>query len=83
MIVRIVQVGNSKGLRLPKAVLEQCQFDDEVELKVHEDELIIKPVGKIRKGWDKAFQAMARNHDDQLLDTDTTATEWDKSEWEW
>ena len=86
---RIVKVGNSQGIRIPKPLLEQSGIDTEVEIEVHSDRLVIRAVGRSRVGWDEAFAAMAQRKDDVLLD-DTLAqlnevipTTWDSVEWEW
>ncbi|AHJ30571.1 AbrB/MazE/SpoVT family DNA-binding domain-containing protein [Nodularia spumigena CS-584] len=79
---RIVKIGNSQGLRIPKILLEQSGINSEVEIEVHGNHLIIRPVEQARANWDKAFAAMAEKHDDILLD-DINTTEWDQVEWEW
>lgn len=79
---RIVKVGNSQGIRIPKPLLEQSGIDTEVEIEVHSDRLIIRAVGRSRVGWDEAFATMAERKDDVLLD-DANTTTWDSVEWEW
>jgi len=80
----IVRIGNSKGIRLPKSVLEQCRLKDSVEIEVEGNTLIIRPVHEPRSGWSEALSGMAQHQDDKLLDEDTAlATEWDRSEWRW
>jgi len=81
MKASIIQIGNSQGLRIPKPILKQCGLSGEVELEVHDKELVIKPTTQSRKDWDKAFKAMARNGDDQLLEF--PESHWDEEEWEW
>ena len=84
MKTNIVQIGNSKGIRLPKSVLEQCHLKDSVELLVEGNVLTVRPIYAPRSGWSEAFSGMVRNKDDKLLDVDTgLATAWDKSEWRW
>lgn len=84
MKTNIVRIGNSKGIRLPKSVLEQCRFKDAVEIEVEGNVLTIRPVYTPRLGWSEAFSDMARQKDDKLLDDDTLpASEWDRSEWRW
>jgi antitoxin MazE len=77
-----VKIGNSQGLRIPKALLEQSGIDSEVEIEVNGDRLIIRPAQKLRLGWDEAFAKMAEQHDDVLLDNVNT-TQWDNYQWEW
>lgn len=80
----IVRIGNSKGIRLPKSILEQCHLRDEVELEVRDECLVVRSVEAPRRGWDRAFSRMAEKSEDVLLDRDAeTATEWDKTEWRW
>jgi antitoxin MazE len=79
---RIVKVGNSQGIRIPKPLLEQSGIGTEVEIEVDGDRLIIRAAGRSRVGWDEAFAAMAELKDDVLLD-DAIATTWDSVEWEW
>jgi len=68
MRVDIIRIGNSKGLRIPKAILEQCGMKKTVDLRVEDHTLLITPSEELREGWDKAFQCMAENEDDVLLD---------------
>lgn len=68
MKTNIIRIGNSKGIRLPKAVLEQCRLHDEVELEVKDDRIIVRPAQAPRRGWNQAFSRMAKKGDDTLLD---------------
>lgn len=84
MKLRLVRIGNSRGVRIPKAVLEQCQLDDEMDLEVRGRELILRARPAPRQGWEAAFSSMAAHHDDRLLDGGLGAqTRWDRDEWEW
>ena len=79
---RIIKIGNSQGIRIPKLLLEQSGLEGEVEIGLEGGHLIIRSVAHPRAGWDEAFARMAANGDDVLLD-DVTLTEWDETEWEW
>jgi antitoxin MazE len=79
---RIVRIGNSRGIRIPKVWLEQLNFGDEVELAIQQDSLVVRPAHSPREGWSAAFQEMAEQHDDVLLDQ-PQATDWDREEWQW
>ena len=82
MKANIISIGNSKGVRIPKSILEQCNFNDEAELEVENNKLVIKPVKKkIRKGWDKAFKLMHERKEDTLLVDDLLDIEM--KNWEW
>ena len=84
MKASLVRIGNSRGIRLPKPILEQCGFQDELEIEVHNHEIVIRSAHRPRDGWDKAFVAMAANDDDLLLDqVAETKQDWDEEEWEW
>ena len=67
MKTTIVRIGNSRGIRIPKALLEQCNLQDEVELEVRNDHLAVRPVTKPRSGWADAFRRMHEQRDDLLL----------------
>ena len=79
---RIVKIGNSQGVRIPKLLLEQSGIHTEVEIELDGDHLTIRQARHPRAGWEQAFAEMAQNHDDRLVDEFTT-TEWDQVEWEW
>lgn len=81
MIASIIKIGNSRGLRLPKPIIEQCGFGNQVELEVRNNEVIIKPVKQPRHDWAKAFKKMAENGDDKLIEIPNS--KWDEDEWEW
>ena len=79
---RIVKIGNSQGIRIPKPLLEQSGIHAEVEIEVQGASLIIRPAARARVGWDEAFATMSERHDDVLLD-DVSPTSWEQVEWEW
>ena len=79
---RIVKIGNSQGIRIPKAWLEQLNFGEEVELVVQPDQLVIRSPHQPRQDWEQHFAAMAAEKDDRLVDAETS-TRWDQVDWEW
>lgn len=81
---RIIKIGNSRGIRIPKALLEHAGLSEEVELEAQQNQVVIRAAGKPRQGWEAVFRAMAEHGDDQLVDEDLTSrTSWDEEEWEW
>jgi len=73
MKAKIIRIGNSKGLRIPKSVMDQCNFSEQVELEVDGNNLIIKALPEVdvpRRDWNTAFQQMSKAGDDQPLDED-------------
>lgn len=84
MKARIVRIGNSRGIRIPKPLIQQTGLGGEVEIEVEANRLIIRPAEKPRAIWAQAFKAMAKQGDDTLLDGEVpVATRWEKDEWEW
>lgn len=84
MKTRIIRIGNSQGIRIPKPLLEQSGLGEEVELEVQPNQIIIRSASRPRRGWAEAFQAMAAQGDDVLLDPDVLGeSAWEAEEWEW
>ena len=79
---RIIKIGNSRGIRIPRVIIDQVGLEGEVEISVQRDHLIIRPSSGPRDNWDEQFRAMAERGDDQLLDT-PTPTQWDRDDWQW
>lgn len=75
MRVDIIPIGNSKGIRLSKALLERYELTDEVELVLEQDRIIMRPVKAPREGWAAAFKRMAERGDDELFLPDVFADE--------
>jgi antitoxin MazE len=83
MKVKLVAIGNSRGIRIPRSIIESCGFGDEVEMGVGDGVVVLAPVGKLRKDWDEAFAAMATAGDDILLVPEHLEHDWDDKEWRW
>jgi len=79
---RIVQIGNSKGIRVPKILLEQARLPDEVELQAERGRLIVRAARGARAGWAEAARVMRARGEDQMLD-EPTSSEFDRKEWRW
>lgn len=82
MRASIVRIGNSRGLRIPKPLLEACGIGDMVDLIVEEGRLIVQPARQAREGWAEAARSMAERGEDVPLDPETS-TAFDEAEWEW
>ena len=81
----LIKIGNSKGLRIPKAIIDQAQLEDkELEFKIIDDGLLIQPVKKPREGWKKQFDKAL-----QSQESISAEQEWldaplvDEEDWEW
>ena len=77
---RIVRIGNSRGIRVPKGLLEQAQLPDEVELQAEHGRLVVRAAHGPRASWAAAAKAMRAQGDDRLLDT-ATRTHFDEKDW--
>lgn len=83
MKLGLVRIGNSRGIRIPKPILEQCGFQDAVELRIENSRLVIAPARLPREGWDEAFRAAGPStHDELLLDT-LPSNQFDREDWRW
>ena len=82
MTSRIVQIGNSRGIRLPKVLIEEAQLADEDELQAEPGRIVICRGNRPRAGWAAAARRMRERDEDRLLDP-TTPTRFDQKEWKW
>ena len=82
MKVTITKIGNSKGIRIPKPILEQCDLKGEVDLEVRNHELIIRSPYSSRQNWEQSFREMVKCGEDMLPDrVAETPAKWDEEEW--
>lgn len=80
MDVSLIRIGNSKGIRLPKALLEKYNIQDTIELVLKKGYIVLKPKTKARDGWEAAFKSMHEQGDDQKIVSDVFEDE-DFEEW--
>ena len=81
MNVKVVRIGNSRGIRLPRKILDRCHIEDKVELDVKGEKIILTPIRKKpRDGWEEFAKKMSDNEDDALLIPDVFSDE-DHVEW--
>lgn len=84
MVIRLVQIGNSKGIRLPKKIIEQFSFTDEIEAEIKKDGLLLKKKTKPRAGWKKQIlKEIKKNGYPEMLIPDNIQNDFDESEWQW
>ena len=79
---RIVRIGNSRGIRVPKVLLDEAQLPEEVELQAEHGRLVVRAARGPRTGWAEAAKAMHAQGDDQQLDA-PSSTRFDDTEWQW
>ena len=82
MKTKIVRIGNSRGVRIPKPLLQRSGLPEEVVLRVVDGTIVIEASKGPRAGWAEAAAAAADAGDDELL-APTGATYFDESDWEW
>jgi antitoxin MazE len=82
MRVNIIKIGNSKGIRLSRQILTQCNIDDQIDLEIADGKIIIRPIHENpRKDWGGKFKKMKLNNDDKLIIDDSIDLEMD--DWAW
>lgn len=79
----LIRIGNSRGIRIPKAIIEQCQLDDPVDLRVEKNRLVISSHRKPRQGWEVALRRAAPAHEDEPLLEPALDDKFDREEWTW
>jgi antitoxin MazE len=80
---RLIRIGNSRGIRIPRVVVEQTGLQGELELEVRERQLVVRPTSRPRSGWEIRFREMAQRGNDRPLWPETSLTSFDEKEWEW
>lgn len=79
---RLVQIGNSRGVRLPKPLLQEAGLTDEVEIRARKGAIVIARAGRPREGWAEAARELRERDEDRLLD-EPGGTRFDEKEWQW
>ncbi len=75
MEAKVIQIGNSKGIRLSKTILKQYEIHEKVEIILEKDHIVIRPIDKPRAGWAEQFAQMAKDGEDELLMPDVFSEE--------
>ena len=83
MKVKLVRIGNSRGIRIPKAILEQCGLREAAELRVEKGRLVIAREQRPRQGWEEAFCAAGPSSEDELLLEALPSNAFDREDWRW
>jgi antitoxin MazE len=79
---QIVKIGNSRGVRIPKAFLDETGLSGAVEIAALKNRLVIRKAAGRRRGWEEQARLAAAEREDALLD-DSIPSEWDRTEWKW
>lgn len=83
MKTELIRIGNSRGIRIPKPLIEQCGLRDVVDLRAEKGRLIVSPQRRVRQGWEEAFRTAGSAANDELLLQDLEPNEFDSKEWRW
>ena len=85
MKTKLIRIGNSQGVRIPKPVIEEIGLSEEIEMILEDNQIILRSSEETRKDWDHSFKKMAKEDDDQLLDQKDIEqpSQWDETEWTW
>ncbi len=83
MKTELVRIGNSRGIRIPKPIIEQCQLGDTVQLRIEQDRLVISRDRLPRQGWNESFRAAGPAEGDKLLLESVPPNKFDREEWQW
>lgn len=82
MKARLVRIGNSRGLRLPKPLIEEAGFKDEVEITLRDGALIVTSAEHPRAGWGAAVKLLLERREAYVI-AENTPTRFEEDEWEW
>ena len=83
MKVKLISIGNSKGIRITSSVIKRCGFGDELEMRVENGVIMLSPVRSVREGWSVAFEEMSTVGDDAPLVPDALENDFDAEGWTW
>lgn len=79
----LIRIGNSRGIRIPKPIIEQCGLGDTVQLQVEKNRLVISAEHVPRQGWEEALRRAGSATEDDLLLNSSLDDDFDKKEWTW
>ena len=82
MKTQIIQIGNSQGIRIPKALLEESGITGDVNLELTDEGILIRNISKPRSGWSDAFRSLAEHDDDSPVES-APVSGFEKKEWQW
>jgi antitoxin MazE len=85
MKTKLIRIGNSQGVRIPKPVIKEIGLSGEIEMILKDNQIILRSSEETRKDWGHAFEKMAQKNDDELLDKEEVEypSKWDEIKWTW
>ena len=82
MKARLVPIGNSRGVRIPKPMIKEARLTDEVDIQLRDGAIVITSVAGLRSGWAESARTLRERNQDRLLDPES-GNDFDKNEWKW
>ncbi len=82
MKAKLIQIGNSRGVRLPKPLIKDARLEDEVDIQLRDGSIVITSTKKLRAGWSESAKLLHDRKQDSLIDS-PSRTQFDKTEWQW
>ena len=83
MKIKLINIGNSKGLRLPKTIIQQYKIGEDLQIELQEDGILLKPLTKPRAGWSEQFEKAVKPIEKQEKNWMEARNRFDKEEWTW
>ncbi|MEI8053877.1 MAG: AbrB/MazE/SpoVT family DNA-binding domain-containing protein [Bacteroidota bacterium] len=83
MKIKLINIGNSKGLRLSKALIQQYNITEDIQLELKEDGILLKPLAKPRSSWSEQFEKAVKPIEKQEKKWMEARNRFDKEEWTW
>jgi len=85
MKTKIIRIGNSQGVRIPKPLIEESGITGEIEMILRDNEIVLRSAETTRENWESSFEKMAEQGDDAILDQEEIErpSDWDEAEWTW
>ncbi len=87
MKTKLIQIGNSRGVRIPKALIEQAGLNGAIEMEARDGEIVLRARHHPRAGWDEAMRKAVQKHGNELSQEDLDwlgfSNEFDEKEWTW
>lgn len=85
MQLKVIQIGNSRGIRLPQTIIRQYRIEDYVEVELHTDVILLRPSAGVREGWEEQFRVATANNEPEteLNPWSSVPNQFDQEEWTW
>ena len=83
MILKVIEIGNSKGIRLPQALIKNYGIAEEIKVELNEDGILLKPIKGIRNGWEEQFKNAATPLSADEKAWQEPNNKFDEEEWQW